>query len=1130
MQSRYTHTEKENDDEYSKDNRSVSSRISSHTMGSTATTSNSNEMIRPWEPTFISTFALCYQISRLGLILLIIYLIDNYPPYGSSRSSQDRKPSFSSSSQSYSEFDEDQFIFWIFVLVVYGYVISWRRNDGRPNGDDNNKHEPLTKATTTAVESSASAAATGSAMSKHKMRAGRRRRNNAASSSIGSKSSGDNSDNVDKRLEEVLLDDGSNDDDFETASLISGTAVESSGVLITRKGDQRSWPEQVSSFLGLHYLNEKNTNSGVVQDVKHEEDILNRHQTLEWRGFLSAALLIYQFNNGGIHQTSWNDDGSSLTTGNSRAKIYENLCHVAMSSILFLTGYVHTCYFYYHPLSNNDSYRMSRIICILCRINLLAILLSLVSGTVEYTACPMITYCFLLVWLTMSYWSSINYDKYQFRLKLLGLAIFIFIVWDCDISNVTSYDGTQNSFQSVLYEWYCLSHKHHWASFMGMVFAINQPIASWQLRKLESLHILIQIGAKGAILLSLVGAVMIWAAGPLHMPTFVYNISHPYFGIIPVLAYIYLRNICSAMRKHYIGMLSSLGEYSLEIYLLHYHAFTDSGCVLFISGYPRCNFLLVTMLVLVAARVLHHLSIILLRMLFPQEDDDRCIQHATYVAAGIIISCALTAMLDWSGLVNVGTITTITIVCGILLYQSVIDKMWDDYKDSGAERAQRHNSDFAFIKLATTKVGPPLIGTAILLIVWSIWSFSGGPLHPCGLSANDGHWVPVNPCLSRGRLHREYHATDYLSPEECSKSTAANLQWTWQGNSHCRYRYHTDMEIQQKLQGKRVVLIGDSSIRSLFHSLSRFMGDDTVGSEGTAASHSDATKRYGSTTLEYKWAPLSTDISTKLKAFKAATSRQPDIVIAGGGSWDRLHFSVTEDDLQSQQDTITKLARSLVEVNAPVVWFVPPTINTQALNSDDKRTQMSEERMAEMRQMYIELGVTSSVSFVLDGPSFTRERVAESYDGIHYPSAIYDAGAQILFNAFDKAMILQSASITSPYHLPKPGSLGIPYLGLMMICIALIGLFFFDAYFGVSYLAQVFVMNDTVSPGELYNDAFAAIFKRLKMTLPQDQNGEDGRTQDDVVSYDGGGDDSSRREMNELLGRRSSSSLSRRHS
>eukprot|EP00578_Thalassiosira_sp_NH16_P026855 CAMPEP_0181097554 /NCGR_PEP_ID=MMETSP1071-20121207/11630_1 /TAXON_ID=35127 /ORGANISM="Thalassiosira sp., Strain NH16" /LENGTH=197 /DNA_ID=CAMNT_0023180041 /DNA_START=316 /DNA_END=909 /DNA_ORIENTATION=- len=195
----------------------------------------------------------------------------------------------------------------------------------------------------------------------------------------------------------------------------------------------------------------------------------------------------------------------------------------------------------------------------------------------------------------------------------------------------------------------------------------------------------------------------------------------------------------------------------------------------------------------------------------------------------------------------------------------------------------------------------------------------------------------------------------------------------------------------------------------------------------------------------------------------------------------------------------------------PVIWFSPPTINTIALNSDEKRAQMNEESIEEMRQMYEKLGVTSSVSFVLNGPSFTRERVAESFDGVHYPAAIYNAGAQILLNALDWLMVSPNRDEEDLY-LPKPGSLGIPYLGLMMICIALIGLFFFDGYLGFSYLAQFFVTNDTVSPGELYEDAFTPILKRLKISQKYEKAPQESSDNHEITEFTG----------------RSSSSLSKR--
>ena len=63
-----------------------------------------------------------------------------------------------------------------------------------------------------------------------------------------------------------------------------------------------------------------------------------------------------------------------------------------------------------------------------------------------------------------------------------------------------------------------------------------------------------------------------------------------------------------------------------------------------------------------------------------------------------------------------------------------------------------------------------------------------------------------------------------------------------------------------------------------------------------------------------------------------------------------------------------------------------------------------------------------------------------------------------------------------------------------MLVVTLIGLFYFDAYFGLSYLAQLFVVNgDNLSPVDLYKEAFKPVFKRLKMSPPEEESNNNGQ-------------------------------------
>jgi hypothetical protein len=185
--------------------------------------------------------------------------------------------------------------------------------------------------------------------------------------------------------------------------------------------------------------------------------------------------------------------------------------------------------------------------------------------------------------------------------------------------------------------------------------------------------------------------------------------------------------------------------------------------------------------------------------------------------------------------------------------------------------------------------------------------------------------------------------------------------------------------------------------------------------------------------------------------------------------------------------------QALQTVAIPTIWCTPTTINTQALSNEEKRNQMNELAVEEMRKMYVQMNVEESASFVLDGPSYSRGRVADSYDGVMYPPSVYDAGIQIVANAFD--WLLGDGAVVAPTPLVPPpvGTMGNPFLGLMMICFSAIGLLFFDGYFGFSYLSSLLIRKTsrtranvrqyagTTMPNDLYEEAFAPYHRRLKL-------------------------------------------------
>ena len=276
----------------------------------------------------------------------------------------------------------------------------------------------------------------------------------------------------------------------------------------------------------------------------------------------------------------------------------------------------------------------------------------------------------------------------------------------------------------------------------------------------------------------------------------------------------------------------------------------------------------------------------------------------------------------------------------------------------------------------------------------------------------------------------------------------------------------------------------------MYHAMLRALGVQGSGAyDATGAKHADISNEVGTINVDFQWAPFASD---QLEAFRSLNQKIakgtewergfPDLIIVGGGAWDRLHQFATDEDQEALKVTLRELKRgisTIQEEGAPVAWLVPTTINDQALNTEEKRDHMTEMDMEDMRGIYADIGLLSVSSFVVEGPAFSRTRVKESYDGVHYPSQVYDAGAQILSNAFD--WLLPEREDTAEDFVPmQPGRMANPYFGLMMLCFVFVGLFLFDGFMGFSCLASICVSG--VLPHDLFEEAFTAL--RIKANLP----------------------------------------------
>merc|ERR1711871_1496427 len=225
------------------------------------------------------------------------------------------------------------------------------------------------------------------------------------------------------------------------------------------------------------------------------------------------------------------------------------------------------------------------------------------------------------------------------RVKLLVLALLIFIIWDINggiFDILFGFLGTSKTIganSGSVYEWYFRTSLDHWSTFLGMIFALNYPMAEQYFAKAGALS----LAVAGSILGT---ATLLWFYYFYTLPKLEYNMSHAYFSVIPLLSYIFFRNITPYVRSGVSRSLHEMGKTTLETYLIQHHIWLTSNAktlLTIVPDYPWINFAITSVIFFVMARELYRLTMSLRGMVLP---DDRSIALQNILGLGGIF-CAL---------------------------------------------------------------------------------------------------------------------------------------------------------------------------------------------------------------------------------------------------------------------------------------------------------------------------------------------------------------------------------------------------------------------------------------------------------------------------------------------------------
>lgn len=253
-------------------------------------------------------------------------------------------------------------------------------------------------------------------------------------------------------------------------------------------------------------------------------------------------------------------------------------------------------------LSGIQDFGLVRLLQMLWRLNFLVILLcmSLNNTYILYYICPLHTFYFFVVFITMRIFPQKNHGKWDIRFKIMTLALAIFFIWEAFDGQVfgwifslfLSQEPCIGAKSGALWEWYFRTSLDNWSTILGMIFALNFPLAMKWLTKIEEQPMRQQVLSKGLVGV-VVGSVFVWWVTNVFMQSKLqYNLTNSYYGFIPLLAYVYFRNVSFTLRSYYLGTLHDLGKITLESYLMQHHIWLTSNAktlLVLLPGYPKVN-------------------------------------------------------------------------------------------------------------------------------------------------------------------------------------------------------------------------------------------------------------------------------------------------------------------------------------------------------------------------------------------------------------------------------------------------------------------------------------------------------------------------------------------------------------
>ncbi|XP_072399865.1 N-acetylneuraminate (7)9-O-acetyltransferase [Diabrotica undecimpunctata] len=359
------------------------------------------------------------------------------------------------------------------------------------------------------------------------------------------------------------------------------------------------------TVLGLFFMEESKFNK-----------VLHRDQLNEWKGWMQIVILVYH------------------VTGASKVLLINMHIKVLISAYLFLLGYEQFCYVWYR----NDVGIVS--FCrMLFQLNFMTVTLCLSMNRPYqfYYFGPLLSFWYLMIYFFVAFPPHITAqisenNVMQYFYLLIKFITFCSVVTILFMSEVffekifvtRPWKALFVTIDDDIHEWWSRWKLDRYSVMYGMIFGVIMVLSQrYNIFDDNNHSNLFSRGiALSSTLLALVGI------GSYMMFTYLCRNElecseiHSYIVFIPIVSFIFLRNISGVLRTRYSSLFAWFGEIYLELFVSQYHiwlAADTHGVLVLVPGYPVLNLIITTYIFVCASHEVHNITKALLPYAVPND-------------------------------------------------------------------------------------------------------------------------------------------------------------------------------------------------------------------------------------------------------------------------------------------------------------------------------------------------------------------------------------------------------------------------------------------------------------------------------------------------------------------------------